>query len=239
MQVVRGELVMPPELPGVAVDRDDRGGIEVVALPIVTEIAGRRIADAPVNQIRLGIETAGHPRGAAAARQLFLPGPRLAARLALARDRVEAPHALAGLGIVGVDEPARRDIAARITHNHLVFDHKRRGDDSVAHLVVVDHGVPHDLARVAIERQHVRVEGAHVHLVAERRKPSVGRVHAAIRQCRRQQPAIAPDLAAGPCIDRPGVVVVAGDVEDPVHHQRRPLEAAGHRHALGLERPLR
>src|SRR4029450_5294352 len=84
VQGVRRELVMPSELPGVGVDRDDRGGVEIVTLAVVAEIAGRRIADAPVNQIRLRVVAAGHPRRAATPRQLFFPGPRLPAPLALA-----------------------------------------------------------------------------------------------------------------------------------------------------------
>src|SRR4029450_9402644 len=109
VQVVRRELVMPSELPCVGIDRDDRGGVEIVTLAVVAEIAGRRIADAPVNQIRLGVVAPGHPRRAATARQLFFPGPCLAARLALPRDRVEAPRELARLGIVSVDTDTAPD----------------------------------------------------------------------------------------------------------------------------------
>jgi hypothetical protein len=52
----------------------------------------------------------------------------------------------------------------------------------------------------------------------------------------RQFTAVAPQLAAGPRIERPAGVEGASDVNNAVHHERRRLELS---QRLGLEDPLR
>ena len=52
----------------------------------------------------------------------------------------------------------------------------------------------------------------------------------------RHGPLVAPDLPAGLAVDRPGVVLRAGDVEHAVDDDRRRFELAGD---AGLKRPLR
>ena len=83
--VVRRELVVPLQLAGVDVERDDAVAIEVVAPARAAVPVGRRIAGAEEHEIRLRIVGARVPHADAAG----LPrvaGPRLVARLALARE---------------------------------------------------------------------------------------------------------------------------------------------------------
>ena len=84
VHVVRRELVVPLERAGVGVERDDRVGVEVVAVAIVAVEIGAGIAGAPVDQVERRIVGAGDPGGAAAALpRVAFPG--LAALLARAR----------------------------------------------------------------------------------------------------------------------------------------------------------
>ena len=51
VHVVRRELVVPLEHAGVGVERDDRVGVEVVALAVVAVEIRTRVAGAPVDQV--------------------------------------------------------------------------------------------------------------------------------------------------------------------------------------------
>ena len=126
-------------------------------------------------------------------------------------------------------------LAAGGADDHLVLDHQRRDRRRMPGLVVLERRVPHDRAGLHVERDQVRVERGHEQLVAEHAEAAVDEA-AARRQVRRQLAAIAPDLAAGPRIDRPREVLRAGDVEHVVAQQRRRFEIAERR---GLERPQR
>src|SRR4026207_926453 len=81
VHIVRGELVVPAELAGVSIERDERSGVQVVAQAALAVIVRARIAGAAEqkNQLRTG------PAGDPCARAPGLPGiarPRLVARLA-------------------------------------------------------------------------------------------------------------------------------------------------------------
>src|SRR3546814_5174221 len=58
------------------------------------------------------------------------------------------------------------EFAARIAVDHLALHHHRRGGGRIAGLVIRDLLVPDDLAGVAIERDHVRVQRGEDDLVA-------------------------------------------------------------------------
>ena len=64
------------------------------------------LRDAPVGEVEIGIVAAGDPGVAAGARHVGQRAPGIAAGLAGARDGVELPQLLAGLGVVGADEAA-------------------------------------------------------------------------------------------------------------------------------------
>ena len=93
---MRRELVVPPELAGVRVERDDRIGVEVVAGPLRAVVVGADVADAPVGQVELRIVGARQPDRPAA----VLPGLGIAdGRVGGARSHVSAPGS-PGAGIV-------------------------------------------------------------------------------------------------------------------------------------------
>src|SRR4029077_355744 len=108
--IVGRVLEVPLDLAGVSVESNGAVSVEVVAWPISTVPVRPWIADAPIDQIELGVVRAGNP-GRPAAR---LPGvvtilPAVVAGLALSRDRVGAPHLLAGLQI-GSGEPTANSV---------------------------------------------------------------------------------------------------------------------------------
>ena len=80
-EVVRRVLEVPLEPSGRRLQREDRVGVEIVALPLAAVVVGTRIARRPVQRLELRIVGARQPRGAAA---MFDVGPRpcLRARLA-------------------------------------------------------------------------------------------------------------------------------------------------------------
>ena len=102
---------MPRQLAGRGLQGDDAVGEQIVARPRLAVIDRRRVADAPVNEIELGIEASGDPRGAATGfPRTVLPG--IVTELARSRNGVEAPAQLTGLRIVRGQEPADGELAA-------------------------------------------------------------------------------------------------------------------------------
>src|SRR5262249_3901135 len=61
MNVVRGELVIPFELAGIGIDRQQRASVQIVALPIVAIIIRVRISRAVVHEIQRRVICAGGP----------------------------------------------------------------------------------------------------------------------------------------------------------------------------------
>src|SRR5215510_613629 len=105
---MRRELIMPTELTGVGVKRDDRRGVEVVAFAFRTVVIGSGVTGAPVHQVEFRIVGARHPDRAAAMLPRFRIGatPRAVTRILGAGSRIEAPDLLSALHIVGIDETA-------------------------------------------------------------------------------------------------------------------------------------
>ena len=119
VDVVRRELEIPAQLPGLRFEREHRVGVEIVALPLVAVVIEPRVAGRPVHEIELRIVSAGHPAGAAAMLGLFaLPG--FGARFAGIRHRPEAPHFLAGRRVIGGDESAHAFVAAGGAGDHQI-----------------------------------------------------------------------------------------------------------------------
>ena len=68
VEIVGRELKIPFHLAGVGVDREDASGVEIVAGARPAVEIGGGIAGAPINSVEIGIVSAGHPGGAAAAK---------------------------------------------------------------------------------------------------------------------------------------------------------------------------
>src|SRR4030095_13324225 len=132
---------------GVGVERDNRSGVKVVAFARRTVVIRTGIAGAPVGQVQLRIVGARHPDRSAASLPRLLIGaaPGGVARVVGSRSGVEAPHLLAGVDVVGVDEAADAVLGAGDAGDHLVLHHQRRGRAAVA--AAVGYPRPGPLAR--------------------------------------------------------------------------------------------
>ena len=152
--------------------RHRRRGVERRVRGLVAA-AGRhprlRLRDAPVGEIEIGIVAAGDPGVAAGARDVGHGAPGVAAGLAGARDGVELPQLLAGLGVVGADVAAilrPEPIAAVQPLDHLAARDDRTARIGEAAARVRDRHIPRHLAGARIERDQAAVVGRHVDLVA-------------------------------------------------------------------------
>ena len=99
--------------------------------------------------------------------------PGLVARFAGAGHRPETPHALAGLGVVGVQKSANAVFGARNSDDDFVLDRQRRECDGVRGLVIGDFYVPADAAGLHVQRNQVGVQRADEQLVVERRNAAI------------------------------------------------------------------
>jgi hypothetical protein len=210
-------------------------GQDPVALARAAVVIGPRVAGAVEHEVLLRVVGAGHPDRSAAAQVGVALRPCSGARILRSGDGVEAPRALAGLGIVGIDEPPNPVLGAGDAENDLVLDDERRDGGGVPELVIRKLDVVQDAAGSHVQRDEVRVDGGHEQAIAEDPEPAIHRA-AAAPPVLRQIAAIAPDRAPRTRVDRPGVVVEPGDVQHAVDDHRRRLEAA---ERAGLERPLR
>src|SRR6516164_3963937 len=117
---VRVVLKVALHLAGRGIERYGRRCEEVVAGPLIAH-PGSAVAGPPERQVRLRIVRAGDPDRTAASPPLISGRPRFAAGLAGRRYRVGSPDLLARLGIVGSNESANAQLAARRADNDLTF----------------------------------------------------------------------------------------------------------------------
>ena len=191
-------LVMGADLAGVDVQREHRGGVQVVARPHIAH-PRRRIARPPVAQVELGIIVRGEP-DRHAARLPGLSGPGVVTGLTRPRNRVRLPHRLPVARVEGGDVPADAELAAGSADHDLALGDERRQGEVVAVLVVVDGRVPHDRARLGVERDEMRVDGRQEESVLPER-------HAAVRgmeleQVLRQLLFVTPEQVTGLGVER-------------------------------------
>ena len=228
-------LEVPLEAPGRRIEREDRIGVEVVALALGAVVVGARVAGRPVERLQRRVERSGEPRGGAAALDGRAAPPRLGARFPARGDRPESPRFLAGHAIEGGHEAADTFVAARDPRHDQRADDQRGGRGPVV-LPPVGHGrFPQQVAGEAVEREQVRVVGDHEDAIAVHRHAAVDAGGGVAGQALRARPLIVPDAAPGPGVQ--GVALVgAGHVHDAVDDDRRHLQA---RRARQREDPRR
>ena len=115
--IVRGELVMPLQLPGRRIQCQNRAGIQVIPAAVFIVQIRPGIPGGPVQRVRLRIESPREPRHRAGMIDA-LALPRLRPRLAALRHGPESPQLFARGLIVGRHETARALLAPRRSRNH-------------------------------------------------------------------------------------------------------------------------
>ena len=159
-------------LPVSEIQREQRAGIEVVAGADVAVVVRTRIARAPVEQVQLRIVGAGQPRRRAA----VLPrvaAPRVRARLTRRRHGPEAPRALAGLRVVGIEESANAAFGAGDADDDLVLDRERRAGRGVVQPGIGERLLPQHAARSRVERDELRIQRRQEQRGAEDREAAI------------------------------------------------------------------
>src|SRR5579864_2071179 len=169
--IIGRELIVPLDLAGLWIKRENAVGIEILALSDAgVERSG--IADSPIDSVQFRIERAGDPSGTAPE----LPGvarPRIVARFALTRDGVGSPEVLAGTGIPAVDEEARAVLRpGDASDDHAVGDEGRTGH-RVAIFEVDGVLLPDFFAGFGVERHDVRIKRGAEHLAVIERGTAV------------------------------------------------------------------
>src|SRR6185312_8004 len=98
--VVVDDLIVPARLAGLDLERDDAVGVEIVAAPELTTPLRDGVADAEIDQPQRRIDRAVDPDAATALLvDVVALGPAFVAGFARARDGIELPQLLAGLGV--------------------------------------------------------------------------------------------------------------------------------------------
>ena len=125
------DLEVPALFAGLAVDRDQALGVEVVAKAVTTVEVTRRCADRKIGETELFVDGDHRPHIgiAAVAPRLVLPGLR--ALLSLLGDGVKDPRQGAALGVIGAHEARRRllmcsDVGHDRADDHGVATDRRR-----------------------------------------------------------------------------------------------------------------
>src|SRR5262249_17665735 len=103
--------------------------------------------------------------GAAVLPTVALPG--VVPELAGCWNGVRPPQALAGLGVVGVDETANAILAAGDSGDDFVLERQWGGGDAVALHGVSDLRLPNQRAAAGVERHQCRIERSEVDPVSE------------------------------------------------------------------------
>ena len=222
--VIGQVLVIPGQLAGIGVYGQGAVGIQGVVgdaghahrVAQGGGIVGRRGAEE--GQVGLRVVTAGHPEGTAGAFLQRHAVPGIAAVLARARDAVETPGLLAGIGIQGHHVAAAGAAvgAGDAGHDLAAYGHRPAGEVKA----LVDHAygtVPDHLAGLRIQRHHVQVGGAEIDPVTVQRDGLLpGGVHRL-----GQAPLVMPQLVTGQGVEGLHVVAETLHEQHAVMEQRR------------------
>ena len=182
----------------------------------------------PIDEIQLGIVGPMHPRrGSAGFPGIAAPG--VVTGFARARDGVKAPQPFAGLGVIGIDEPAAGSIPAGDPNEQPVADHEGR----LLRIEIVgsfaEFDVPLDAPCLRIERNEVRVEGGHIEQTFADRDAAVARTTAVAHLFgRRQTPLVMPEFSSRGCVNGENVIPRRGQKDDAIDHERHAGQSVTH-----------
>ena len=237
---------------GIEIDRDERLRVEIVAGPDRAVEVRRRVADHEVDALGLEIDRRVLPHAAAerlvriaGLGELRLLGLDIAmqvfARGVLGRPHadgvlgggVEIPDELAGLGVIGSDEAADTVFATIRADQDFAVDGGRRHRLAIAERGIGDLGLPHDAARLGVQRDELGIERSQIDLVVIDGHAAVVRA-AAIGRDRTHGVLVVPIFLARLGVERIDMVERRRDIHDPVDDDRRRLLGLLH---LRLEDP--
>ena len=224
-EVVRRELEVPLEPSSRGLQREDRVGVEIVALPLAAVVVGTRIARRPVERVELRIVRARQPRGAAA---MFDVGARPCFRAGLARlrHRPEPPRFLSRFGVERGNEPADALVAARRSDDHQLAHDQRRRRGAVVLARIRHARFPHQFAREPVQREQLRIVGDDEEAAARDRRAAIDAGRRVAGEPFRSRTLEVPDAPARAGIERVAFVH-GGDIHDAVDDDRRDLEPGG------------
>ncbi len=240
--LARSLLVMPHVLAGVGVQRDDGSQKEVVppTLSTVTAIPGRTVTGAEVHEVQPRIVDDPVPDGAAAAQHPPVPAPGFGRGLQrlhvrglgrIARHRIEPPGQFASLGVKGRDVTTHSELAAGVADDDLAFEDARPTGAGDGLVVIERKGLPHDPARLGIQRKQPAVIRADIDLAVPRRQSPVDDVAAAATGKLAGDFRIErPQQLAGAGVERFHLAPGSGNVQDAIDGQR-----CGFLAAVGVE----
>src|SRR5690606_2872753 len=185
-------LVVPAVFTGVGVERDDGNGEQVVAAlrAACRRVPGCTVADTEEHEVGLGVVGHRIPGGSAAPQFPPVAGPGLGGHAhgvvleavgRIAGHRVEAPHELAGFGVIGGDITTVDVFGAGVADEHLAVGDARSAGDGVVATLVRGDGAPHFLAGGGVERNQAAVVGTDVDLAVPGSHTAVDHVATAAR----------------------------------------------------------
>ena len=240
-------LVVPLQLAGLDVERDDRTEIQVGARAFVARVLRHAVAGAEVDEAEVGVRGADEPDGAAADLICIRRRPRLVADVFRSGDDEEFPGFLSGVAVKRHDLAAEAGIGRR-ADEHQSARVERRARNPLAGTRRVDTGVavPEFLAGLLVERDRVRVRETDEHFaVGDGDAFAIGEsgfgprevVQAAVVSGCGRARLVLPDGRAGLRVDRIHVAA-AGEEQHAVLDDRHRASGAAVHEALGQPRAL-
>ena len=221
---------MPAQLAGFRVEREDRVGVQVVALPLAAVGIGIGIAGRPEQRVGLRVVRAGQPRRTAALFEIDAALPGVGSGLASRGHGPETPRLLAGVHAIGRKKAADAFVAAGHAGDDEIADDERRHGAAVRRLRVFrQHDFPQQRAVHAADCERCALSVTRNTREPSTATPRLKPIAASPRRPGRARPREAPDLAPGRRVDRRHLIG-RGDVHDAVEHERRHLVVeAAHR----------
>src|ERR1041384_714315 len=223
-RVVRNLLVIPLQLAGIRIDRNDAVGIEVFALANFVVEIGRWITDAPEDQVLGSIIGAAQPCRAAAVLPDISCGPGLVSGFPRPGDRIEAPCEPSCLRVERADVTTVGAIASGAADDDLIFDNERSAVDiAAAFLYVFDFDVPDFLAGARVQPHDVIIHRPEEdHSVADRKSS----IELAVRryEVARKLVVVSPQPVSGFGVQGKHAVLACDQVHDPIYDERRRVE---------------
>src|SRR5437016_6762392 len=147
-------------------------------------------------------------------------------RLSRTRDSVETPLVFSSVRVICVDEAANTVFAARNSNDDEILYRQRSEGEAVAIFVIDSGDVPDQVPGLRVESDNVGVERGHEYFVAEDGKSAID-ASTTWPDVRWELTLVEPDRASSAGVESERAVVLAGGVEDAVHHERRGFKFAG------------